>query len=246
MKIRFSDNSETIFDFSAAYDGYYPPCRFTAAAAGDNLFYAAGTEASGIPRLYSSTDGKVWAPVNIASNIGAASAKDYGDIVRILVDPESRLPLLVARNGFLVIIPDCPRCVSARRISDTEIVDAQFRSGTLWVTDISGAVSHVMLRASQQFRCDWAFARPMIAAGGLLFDLREKTNAHKNPLPGARVVPADVLNLLLGRIPRDIPLFFVCEYGIKAEEAVLAARNMGYDRAYTLGSFDDIKLNGTT
>lgn len=242
MQIRFSgDPAELLFDFNMTYKGYYPFCRFTAVAAGDDLVYAAGTDQSGTPHLFSSTNGSVWAPVNIAAKLMLISVKDYGDIIRILYNRENHQPMLITRNGYLVILPDCPRCVSARQVSNCQLADAEFEDGKVKLTDETGAVSYAMYRRSQQYLCDWSFAEPWLRKGGLLLDLRDPGKAKAAPLPYANVIAPKILEYLLGKIPRDTAVFFVCEYGFQAEEAVSEARRMGYERAYTLGGIEDIR-----
>ena len=289
LRITYADGTVTELDFNACYRGYYPACRFTAAASGGRQLYAAGTDAEGVPHLFVSGTGSVWSPVSIQSHTTPVPLCEYGDIVRILYDSAGQTPYLVTRAGYLVILPDCPKCVRARKVSDVPVADARLiyessadarksaaaaasdaaeksavsvpdgrdadagaaekrqavcigRACGILLTDITDTRREIPLRAADAFRIAWPTAKPFLGSGGMLLDLRDPAEAAEHPLQGAFVIPPEGIGVLLDHLPKERYLFFVCETGAKAEDAVTEARSRGFSHAYTLGGTGDLIL----
>lgn len=241
IKFRLSsEKKEVTFDFNGNYKGYYPECRFTAVGTDRRHMYAAGTDDAGVPHLFVSEFGMVWSPINISSGFTYSCLDEYGDVIQILYDEIGKYPVLITKNGYLVTIPDCSKCVGVRKVSDIPIEKAEFSGDEILFTDSSGKTKNIYIHASERFKCEWSFAVQHIKEGGILIDLREPSSAYVNPLPDARLIPFADLFILLNSISKDRYLFFSCERGFRSEQAVLEARTRGFDHAYTLGCAVDV------
>ncbi len=233
------DGEAAVFDFNEFYKGYYPSCRWTSSGRGDLLFLA-GTDGSGVPHLFSSAEGETWTEHNIRTRLGLPDPEAYGDIIKILYENENRQIFLATKNGYLVTLPDCPKCVRARRVSNLALADAALEDGHVLLRDTAGKEMRIPVGIASQYRCAWTFAKPFLRNGGLMLDLREGADRQALPIPAA--IPLDIgeLDGLLGRMPKMRPLFFFCSHGYLADQAVRDARAAGFERSYSLGSIMDM------
>lgn len=228
-----NENGQKEIDLNQMYQGYYPFCRFTDAAVCAGMLYVAGTDNSGVPHMYTSQKADAWSPVPISPKKSLITDKDYGDIVKILFDEASAQLFLVTHNGYLVTLPDCPQCVRARHISDLPLVDGKIDGKKIVMTDTSGETVCYSLYVAVEYRCAWSFAKPHLGKDGIVLDLQ---NTEEDTLPGAVRISAEEADMLLNHFPKETFLFFVCEFGRKADEAVRDARSMGFRNSYSLGS----------
>lgn len=232
-----TDGAETGFDFNQYYHGFFPACRWTSAGSG-KLLYLAGTDAKGLPHLFSSRSGEVWTEMNIRPRMSLLQPECYGDIVSILYDTQSRVVFLATRGGCLVTLPDCPQCVRARIVCFGPLASGRLEEDQLILTEADGT-EHMMFKDLEtEYRCTWSFALPYLQSGGYAVDLRQAGD----PLPAmarVQVLPSDGWDSL----PSDTPLFFFCESGVLADAAARRAREAGHALAYSLGGVDDIREN---
>ncbi len=238
LKIIRNEGTST-FDFNENYKGYYPSCRWTAAGRGD-LLYLAGTDQDGVPHLFSTAGGETWTEHTIRTRIGLPDPGKYGDIIRILFREEDRQLFLVTQNGYLVTLPDCPKCVRARKVSEKRLADAVLTEDAVFLTEDNGKNIRIPLGSAVQYRCAWSYALPYLKQGGLLFDLRDAAEQQELPVPAAIRMEIADLDGLLGRMPKGCPMFFFCSHGYLADQAVREAREAGFDRSYSLGSIYDL------
>lgn len=224
IKISNTDTAPACFDFNTYYRGYYPACEFTAAGIVGSFFYAAGSDMTGVPHLFRSMDGTIWEEQNITPKYHFPDPKDYGNPKKILSAGESDTFYLITENGYLLTIPDCPECVRARKISDVCLTDGWIEKDMICVQDINNSVTDYPLYSAAQHRRSWAFAARHLGKDGILFDLRDTGNFAGDTV----------------QYPKDFYLFFFCEKGYKADEAVRLARADGFYKAYSLGGVQDI------
>lgn len=78
-------------------------------------------------------------------------------------------------------------------------------------------------------------AADALREGGEVVDVRDATIAARDPLPGARLLPLDRIRAgaVPADLPRDVPLYLVCERGLLSELAALYLREAGY-RAFNV------------
>lgn len=234
------EDGEERLDFNEMYKGYYPACRFTAASFLNDEFYLAGMQDNGIPVLYSSLGGRTWTEHNLTPKIPVLKSEDYGDIRSILYDDETRQFYLVSEKGCLITLPDCPRCVKARKISDKKILRGEIENGIIRIFDTEGGIIEISAERAAEYRCATEFARKHLKNGGILLDLREEEERKRHPVPKAYPFPPDRVEEIFEKLPKDTPLFFFCEYGYKADEAVRIGRWQGFTKTYSLGGIDDL------
>ncbi len=248
-QILLSNNgAEEQLDFNTLYKGYYPDCVWTKAVVCDDTFFLAGTDTSGIPFLFSSLSGKVWTEVNIRTRLPVITPKEYGEIKEILYDDGTRQMYLVTENGILVTLPDCPKCVRARKVMDTKAVGAKITDGKICIDSEDGSHKEIPVDIAAEYRCAQSFAKEVLKTGGFVIDLRsedeQKTtmSAIRGLFPIEKVFPfpAENIEMLFEKLPKDTPLFFLCEYGYKADEAARLGRRSGFSQAYSLGGIEDV------
>lgn len=227
-------------DFNAQYHKFYPFCRFTAAEICGQAMYAAGTDLSGVPHLYVSSMGDVWSPVCILPQRTWISEASYGDVLKILYDLTSTQIFLVTRNGYLITLPDCPRCVRARRISDVPLKNAEIQDAQIAIWDVLGTEMRYALHLMAQYRCTWPFAKARLGKNGIVIDLRTDKESSGITLPGSMRLTSEAIPEFLRCIPEDMNLFFVCEQGWSADDAARESRFRGHEKSYSLGGAQDI------
>lgn len=245
--------------FNENYQGYYPFCTFTAIAATDVDFVAAGVGEDGLPYVYRSVMGGVWESANLlAGSPLNGFVRASGKVNRIVYDGTSRQIFLLCANGELVTMPDCPRCVRVRKVTDCALVDGQIQTeinGLLPEQSISGQRlvlinergEKIILNQYEmtQVRASLSYVREQLKKGGFLVDLRKKEGAETDFLGGIRKeqvlhIESEELEEWLSVQPRELFVAFLCEYGTQADEAAHYARRHQFSRAYSLGGAGEL------
>lgn len=245
--------------FNENYQGYYPFCTFTAIAATDVDFVAAGMGEDGLPYVYRSVMGGVWESANLlAGSPLNGFVRASGKVNRIVYDGTSRQIFLLCANGELVTMPDCPRCVRVRKVTDCALVDGQIQTeinGLLPEQSISGQRlvlinergEKIILNQYEmtQVRASLSYVREQLKKGGFLVDLRKKDGAETDFLGGIRKeqvlhIESEELEEWLSVQPRELFVAFLCEYGTQADEAAHYARRHQFSRAYSLGGAGEL------
>lgn len=245
--------------FNENYQGYYPFCTFTAIAATDVDFVAAGMGEDGLPYVYRSVMGGVWESANLlAGSPLNGFVRASGKVNRIVYDGTSRQIFLLCANGELVTMPDCPRCVRVRKVTDCALVDGQIQTeinGLLPEQSISGQRlvlinergEKIILNQYEmtQVRASLSYVREQLKKGGFLVDLRKKEGAETDFLGGIRKeqvlhIESEELEEWLSVQPRELFVAFLCEYGTQADEAAHYARRHQFSRAYSLGGAGEL------
>ena len=245
--------------FNENYQGYYPFCTFTAIAATDVDFVAAGVGEDGLPYVYRSVMGGVWESANLlAGSPLNGFVRASGKVNRIVYDGTSRQIFLLCANGELVTMPDCPKCVRVRKVTDCALVDGQIQTeinGLLPEQSTSGQRlvlinergEKIILNQYEmtQVRASLSYVREQLKKGGFLVDLRKKEGAETDFLGGIRKeqvlhIESEELEEWLSVQPRELFVAFLCEYGTQADEAAHYARRHQFSRAYSLGGAGEL------
>lgn len=245
--------------FNENYQGYYPFCTFTAIAATDVDFVAAGMGEDGLPYVYRSVMGGVWESANLlAGSPLNGFVRASGKVNRIVYDGTSRQIFLLCANGELVTMPDCPKCVRVRKVTDCALVDGQIQTeinGLLPEQSTSGQRlvlinergEKIILNQYEmtQVRASLSYVREQLKKGGFLVDLRKKEGAETDFLGGIRKeqvlhIESEELEEWLSVQPRELFVAFLCEYGTQADEAAHYARRHQFSSAYSLGGAGEL------
>lgn len=222
--------------FNEQYRGYYPPCRFTAIAATEKGFVAAAVDGQEKPLLFRSMLGGVWERAELVCREGIPS----GRIIRILVGEKPEQLFLCCDNGELITVPDCPRCMKLRRVSNETVLDAALCGDQILLTLQKDASVAVPLRELSQMRVHPDWALKALSQGAALVDLGCHPASPfaqswaKVLLARAERVEAEALEDWLPMQSKDRKLIFLCDYGVQAERAAGTARRLGYAQAYFL------------
>ena len=77
----------------------------------------------------------------------------------------------------------------------------------------------------------------VLAAGGMLLDVREAHELASGGIPGARLVPLPTLldGSALADLPRDRPLYVTCQSGVRSAVAARVLRDAGLDATSVAG-----------
>lgn len=227
--------------FQSERESYFKEYRITAEEYLNGQFWIACVDKKSNSRLFCSETGHVWNPVNIDSRFSVVSSRDYGPIIRILQLEKNGDMCLVSQNGYLITVPDCAKCVRARKISDQKLTDACLEKGMIRVKDENENEICFYAEITAQYRCVMSFARPHINTDGIIVDLRRESDAEKNPVPGACKLSGDgrdQLEKLIRLYPKNRYLFFLCSSGSSADTAAREARQNGIRRAYSMGELE--------
>lgn len=144
-----------------------------------------------------------------------------GRINQILFDSGTKQIFLLCENGELVTMPDCPRCIKITTAAACGLRHGRIEEGSIEILLADGGKITVPVRDAMQTRVSVGYARKMADAGGRIIDLHS--------------VEPEALPELLEGIPKDVFLGFICEYGVRSDEAARYARRIGYTQAYSLG-----------
>ncbi|GAA0256854.1 hypothetical protein GCM10010492_67200 [Saccharothrix mutabilis subsp. mutabilis] len=80
-----------------------------------------------------------------------------------------------------------------------------------------------------------AFAARLAAGNAFVVDVREAREYRPGHVPGARNVPLSVLPVRVGELPKDQPVFVICQSGGRSARATELLRAVGVDAVDVLG-----------
>ncbi|MFH0241249.1 rhodanese-like domain-containing protein [Streptomyces sp. HK10] len=66
-------------------------------------------------------------------------------------------------------------------------------------------------------------------AGALVVDVRGSGEYRTGHVPGARSAPLSLLPLKLAELPKDHPVYVICQSGGRSAQATALLRDVGYD-----------------
>ncbi|MET8893881.1 rhodanese-like domain-containing protein [Streptomyces albogriseolus] len=67
------------------------------------------------------------------------------------------------------------------------------------------------------------------AAGAVVVDVRNGGEYRSGHVPGARSAPLPHLPLILGELPKDRPVYVICQSGGRSAQATSLLRDLGHD-----------------
>lgn len=80
-----------------------------------------------------------------------------------------------------------------------------------------------------------AFAARLAKGNVLVVDVREAREYRPGHVPGARNLPLSVLPARVGELPKDQPVFVICQAGGRSAQAASLLRAVGVDAVDVLG-----------
>ena len=217
--------------FNREYRGYYPACAFTAIAAADGQFWAAGTDEKGSPHLFTSISGSVWEERNLTDPDGN---RLRGRPMALLFAQRERQMFLITDGPQAAVLPDCPKCLRIMNLPE-EPVRAEMQEECLRILFRSGREYRMETGRLAQYRVSWTFAAERLREGAALADLRPAEDFEKGHMNGAENVPFYSLEDWLEKQEPDRQILFLCESGILSDSAAARARRMHFDYAWSMG-----------
>lgn len=157
-----------------------------------------------------------------------------GEIRRILRDGDTGQIFFLTGQGELVVLPDCPKCMKIRKVSDKPLVDGKIDKEKLELTLEDGSQLEIPKFIVEQFRVSFSYAEQKKTEPYILVNLQKKLH-NKETFPNAVFVQPEDVPDWLEEIEKEWYIFFLCEWGIQADEAAHYARRNGWNRAYSLG-----------
>jgi rhodanese-related sulfurtransferase len=79
------------------------------------------------------------------------------------------------------------------------------------------------------------FAARLAAGDALVVDVRESHEFRPGHVPGAKNLPFSVLPALLPELPRDCPVYVICQSGRRSAQATELMRGVGIDAVNVTG-----------
>ena len=253
-------------NFNEMYAGYYEPCFFTALIGTRQDFVAAGMQENGLPCVYRSLYGGVWDQTMLAGgNPVTGIIRASGKINGMVYEPLSNQVFMYCDNGELITLPDCPKCVKIRTVTDQAIVAGEIRDKKLGLTLADGQVIEVLMSDVSQYRISYSYTAGVLqSSGGTVVwlgqgaadlvkltgsrkvDITQKRSDAQNSSEKAESANKSVdikhISMALEAVPgwlssqrADSFIAFWCDFGTQADEAADMARRMGFSRAFSLG-----------
>ena len=178
-------------------------------------------------RVYLSDTGRVWSRVDMS-----VFEIDKPTVNGLAVHKDRLYAACDA--GEVLIITDCPKCRTHKKLCDFDIKDIEITDDTMILS--GGAerkeISMTALGADQ-IKIDEAMQ--LIANGAVAIDVREEEVFKSEPtkIEGSINIPLPELEKI-STYSRDTKIIFCCSHGIWSAEAVLRAKEMGYENVYYL------------
>ena len=233
---RWENGRWEVYPFNALYEGYFPPCRFTALGYFDGQFYIVGVDKSNRTRMYLSMAGNVWTEQELVSvdPMGARTVL-MGAVVSMLYLEQPNQVMLLTEAGMLAVIPDCPRCI---RIGKLEQVpeDAWLDGGKICIRWKSGKVGMIPQNVVDQVRVAWDYAEVLMQQYcACVIDLRPVEEKRQTRFTDCIRLPPEAVPEWLEGQGKETYLFFLCRFGVQADQCAQLARRKGFVHAYSLG-----------
>lgn len=224
------------YPFNTLYEGYFPHCRFTALGYFDSQFYAAGVDGNNRTRMFLSMMGNVWTEQTLVAvdPMGGRTVL-MGAVVKMLYQERQNQLLLLTTAGMLAVIPDCPRCIRIQMLEQVP-EDAWIDGEKICIQWNSGEMGTVSLNVVDQVRVAWSYAETMMQQHpACVIDLRPAAEKQQERfLPCVRLSPEAVPEWL-ERQRQGRYLFFLCKFGVQADQCARLARRRGNVHSYSLG-----------
>ena len=80
-----------------------------------------------------------------------------------------------------------------------------------------------------------SFAARLVEDDVLVVDVRESREYRPGHVPGAKNVPLSVLPALLPEVPKDRPVYVICQSGGRSAQATALMRAVGIDATSVAG-----------
>ena len=142
-------------------------------------------------------------------------------------------------GGVVLVFTECIKCYKLKKAADIDIKDMKIEDGIMYVTD---GTNDIQIDMSDLGADTIAIdeANVLIANGAKLIDVRTPEEFAERSAEGSINLPLDTLETALQDYDINTVLLFFCASGNRAGQAVKKASEMGFEKAYNLGSIDNL------
>ena len=142
-------------------------------------------------------------------------------------------------GGVVLVFTECIKCYKLKKAADIDIKDMKIEDGIMYVSD---GTTDIQIDMSDLGADIIAIdeANVLIANGAKLIDVRTPEEFAERSAEGSINLPLDTLETALRDYDINTVLLFFCASGNRAGQAVKKANEMGFERAYNLGSIDNL------
>lgn len=229
-------------DYNTMYKGYSEPYWFRSIRACGDVFSIAGEyqKYPDFPAILSSDTGEVWREHALTKINGKPREESFPLTVNaVAVDWDQ---LVVACNGGkLLTVTECSVCNKLDGLSNQNINDLAWANGFLALV---GDGFWFDVRRSDTFRQYSIRAEQALkdySNGAYIVDVRTDDEYAQQHIKGSIHIPVDLVE---AELEKEIPdkskeVIFYCDKGVRAQQALEKALQMGYEKVYNLGGISD-------
>ncbi len=223
--------NKSVYAVIVDYRGGAEPKQKTIQSLGADIGFARlDRSENGDEKIYLSDTGRQWSEVDLSvlgfdeppKICGIAAYKD-----RLYAG---------CGGGEVIIITDCPKCRKRKKVCDFDIKSIEITDGIITLRGYGAdEIKEISMTAmgADQISIDEAMA--LIAGGAAAIDVREREvfKAEPTRIEGSVNVPLNELQKI-STYGRGTKIVFCCSRGIWSAEAVLRAKEMGFENVYYL------------
>ena len=165
----------------------------------------------------------------------------YGDRYNINALAEYNGRLYAACDGGLVIMfTDCAKCYQLKKAADIDLKYMTIEDGVMTAGDGASEVRIPMSNLGAD-TIEPDEADVLIAGGAVTIDVRTAEEYAADHAEDSVNIPIDELESGLAAYGKGETLIFCCASGGRAAKAVEAAKALGYENVYNIGSYERLK-----
>jgi len=231
-----------ILDYNEVYKGYDEPYWFHSIRALGDTFFLTGEyqRDSGIPIIMSSANGEVWRPYPLTEVNGEPVDNFLPLTVNVVGLSEDQL-LVACNDGKLLTLTECIVCHKLTRLSDHNINEMALADGKVVVVGDDFWFDILNNEELYQYNIKPEQALNDFLNGAYIVDVRTAEEYAVSHIKGCIHIPLDQIDNALEIIIPDKSqkIIFYCAKGVRSQEALKKALQLGYKKVYNLGSIND-------
>lgn len=243
-QILMSSNAQdwSILDYNQVYKGYDKTYWFHSIRACGDTFFLAGEyqENAGIPIIMSSDTGEVWR-AHLLTQVNGADLEKVLPISINAIGINWDQLIAVGNSGKVLTLPECARCNKLTVLNERNINDMAASDGQMAVVGDGFWFDILKSDTFRQYSIKAEQAKTDRDNGAYIVDVRTPEEYASSHVKGALHIPVDKIETALETAVPDKSkeLIFYCAKGVRAQQALEKALQLGYEKVYNLGGIND-------